>query len=53
MNLEIDIILIQKGGKRWVIYKDEVEESSKIPSEWHQWIHFLIKHQSPTKDNPT
>ena len=37
-----------KKGKRWVIYKDEVE-ASKIPSEWHQWIHF-IKHQSPTKD---
>jgi len=27
-------------GKRWVIYKDTVE-SSKIPPEWHLWIHFL------------
>ena len=27
-------------GKRWVIYKDKVE-SSKIPPEWHLWIHFL------------
>ena len=27
-------------GKRWVIYKDNVE-SSKIPPEWHSWIHFL------------
>ena len=27
-------------GKRWVIYKDYVE-SSKIPEEWHLWIHFL------------
>ena len=26
--------------KRWVIYKDRVE-SSKIPPEWHMWIHFL------------
>ena len=25
-------------GKRWVIYKDEIE-SSKIPPEWHAWIH--------------
>ena len=33
-------------GKRWVIYKDQVE-SSKIPSEWHSWIHFLSK-KSPT-----
>ena len=29
-----------KGKKRWVIYKDRVE-SSKIPAEWHMWIHFL------------
>ncbi len=29
-------------GKRWVIYKDIVE-SSKIPSEWHSWIHFLTR----------
>ena len=27
-------------GKRWVIYKNIVE-SSKIPPEWHLWIHFL------------
>jgi len=29
-------------GKRWVIYKNHVE-SSKIPPEWHLWIHFLTK----------
>ena len=29
-----------KKGKRWVIYNNLVE-SSKIPSEWHLWIHFL------------
>ena len=27
-------------GKRWVIYKNNVE-SSKIPPEWHLWIHSL------------
>ena len=27
-------------GKRWVIYKNRVE-SSKIPPEWHLWIHHL------------
>jgi len=27
-------------GKRWVIYKNYTE-SSKIPSAWHSWIHFL------------
>jgi len=28
-------------GKRWVIYKNRVE-ASKIPPNWHLWIHFLI-----------
>ena len=31
-------------GKRWVIYKNSVE-SSKIPSEWYLWIHFLTKNK--------
>ena len=33
-----------KKGKRWVIYKNYVE-SSKIPPEWHLWIHFLTKNK--------
>ena len=33
-------------GKRWVIYKNNVE-SSKIPADWHSWIHFL-KVNKPT-----
>ena len=28
-----------KKGKRWVIYKGEVE-ASKIPVEWYSWMHF-------------
>ena len=35
-------------GKRWVIYSEQVE-SSKIPPEWHLWIHFL-KNNKP-QDN--
>ena len=31
-------------GKRWVIYKNRVE-STKIPPEWHLWIHFLTKNK--------
>ena len=31
-------------GKRWVIYKNRVE-SSKIPPEWHLWIHFLTNNK--------
>ena len=27
-----------KSGKRWVIYKGEIN-ASKITSEWYSWIH--------------
>ena len=29
-------------GKRWVIYKNDIE-ASRIPPEWHLWIHYLSK----------
>ena len=29
-----------KSGKRWVIYKAEVD-ASKIPNEWYSWMHFI------------
>ena len=32
------------NGKRWVVYNSQVE-SSKIPPEWHLWIHFLTKNK--------
>tara|TARA_Y100001970_G_scaffold259679_1_gene340943 strand:+ start:360 stop:719 length:360 start_codon:yes stop_codon:yes gene_type:complete len=28
-----------KSGKRWIIYKDEID-ASKIPEEWYSWMHF-------------
>jgi len=28
-----------KNGKRWIIYKGEVE-ATKIPGEWYSWMHF-------------
>lgn len=28
-----------KKGRRWVIYKDEIE-ATKIPQEWFSWIHY-------------
>ena len=28
-----------RSGKRWVIYKDEID-ASKIPIEWYSWMHF-------------
>ncbi len=35
-------------GKRWVIYKN-ITESTKIPPEWHAWIHFM-KTNKPSKE---
>ena len=29
-----------KSGKRWVVYKDEVD-ASKISDDWYSWIHFI------------
>jgi len=28
------------AGKRWVIYKGEID-ASKIQNEWYSWIHFI------------
>ena len=39
-----------KSGKRWVIYKNNIE-STKIPAEWHLWIHFLVK-KIPSENLP-
>ena len=36
-----------KGKKRWVIYKSYVE-ASKIPAEWHLWIHSSTKSKPPS-----
>ena len=35
-------------GKRWVIYKNNIE-ASKIPPEWHLWIHYLSKNKPVDK----
>ena len=37
-----------KKEKRWVIYKNRVE-SSKIPPNWHSWIHFQTKNKPNLK----
>ena len=34
-------------GKRWVIYKNDIE-SSKVPPEWHSWLHFLTRNIPPS-----
>ena len=37
-------------GKRWVIYKNDVE-SSKIPPKWHLWIHHMTLNKPSEKEN--
>ena len=39
---------VDKNDKRWVIFNTEVE-ATKIPPEWHAWIHHLIK-EVPSKE---
>jgi len=39
----------KNDSKRWVIYNGEVE-SSRIPPEWHLWIHKL-SNSTPDKIN--
>jgi len=36
-------------GRRWVIYKNDIE-SSKIPPDWHSWIHFQILNKPSDKE---
>jgi NADH:ubiquinone oxidoreductase subunit len=33
--------LSAKRGRRWVLYKGE-PEASKVPPEWHAWLHFTV-----------
>jgi len=39
----------KKNGKRFVIYKG-IAEPTKIPAEWHVWIHYLTN-QAPVQIN--
>ncbi|UTW57306.1 NADH:ubiquinone oxidoreductase subunit NDUFA12 [Kordiimonas sp. SCSIO 12603] len=33
----------EKGGKRrWVIYKNGPVEASRVPAEWHGWLHYTV-----------
>ena len=53
-----------KKGKRWVIYKNEVE-ATNIPNNWYSWIHYTknkienehnlkkFEWQKPHKSNQT
>ncbi|WP_425450443.1 NADH:ubiquinone oxidoreductase subunit NDUFA12 [Virgifigura deserti] len=32
----------RKRERRWVLYKGE-PEASKVPPEWHAWLHAIVK----------
>ena len=38
-----------KSGKRWVIYKGEIE-ATKIPVDWYSWIHSIKNKIEDTHD---
>ncbi|MGD8326791.1 MAG: NADH:ubiquinone oxidoreductase subunit NDUFA12 [Sphingomonadales bacterium] len=31
----------KRGDRRWVIYNGDIE-ASRVPSEWHGWLHYTI-----------
>ncbi len=37
--------------KRWVMYKGEAE-ASRVPPEWHAWLHHTIDHLPTAKPRP-
>ena len=40
----------KKGKKRWVIYNGEIE-ASRIPPEWHAWLHYTVD-ETPVEQPP-
>lgn len=40
------------GQRRWVIYKGEVE-ASKVPADWHGWLHHTYDEPPTVKPLPT
>ena len=38
-----------KAGKRWIIYKDEID-ASKISGEWYSWMHYTRNKIENTHD---
>jgi len=37
--------------RRWVLYKGEAE-ASKVPSEWHGWLHYTVNEIPTAGDRP-
>ncbi|NVJ99595.1 MAG: NADH:ubiquinone oxidoreductase subunit NDUFA12 [Alphaproteobacteria bacterium] len=41
----------KKGTRRWVIYKNGPVEASRVPAEWHGWLHYTVD-VPPTEQAP-
>ena len=41
----------KKGGRRWVIYNGPAE-ASRVPAEWHGWLHHTVD-VTPTEEAAT
>lgn len=39
----------RKGARRWVVYNGEVE-ASRIPPDWHAWLHHTV--DAPPTERP-
>lgn len=37
--------------KRWVLYAGEAE-ASKVPAEWHVWLHYTVDQAPPAAGHP-
>jgi len=32
----------KNGHRRWVIYKNGPVEASRVPADWHGWLHYTV-----------
>ena len=43
----------KNGRRRWVIYKNGPVEASRVPADWHGWLHYTIDETPSEKPLPT
>lgn len=40
----------KNGHRRWVIYKNGPVEASRVPADWHGWLHYTM--DTPPTEQP-
>ncbi len=40
----------KNGRRRWVIYKNGPVEASRVPADWHGWLHYTV--DTPPTEKP-